>query len=315
MQLLVRSITLEAEDILSFELVHPDRAPLPPFTAGSHVDVTVMTGSLRQYSLCNDPREAHRYRIAVLREPNGRGGSSFMHDQVRVGERLEVSSPRNNFPLHEAARRHLLIAGGVGVTPLLAMAHQLNRQRADYEMHYCARSAERAAFVAELTDLRQEVRFHYDGGDPRRGLDIAGLLRDPAPGTHVYCCGPTGFMQAVSNASAHWPAQTIHFEYFTPPAPAAAPGPETSGEFEVELASNHAVYAIPPGQSILSVLRAAGLTLDSSCEAGVCGTCRTRYLRGEPDHRDFVLSDEERRDWMMLCVSRARRGERILLDC
>jgi vanillate O-demethylase ferredoxin subunit len=315
MQLLVRAITLEAEDVLGFEVVHPQRTALPPFTAGSHVDVTVANGMCRQYSLCNDPRERHRYRIAVLRERGGRGGSKFMHEQVRVGDHLDVSSPRNNFALNETAGRSLLIAGGIGVTPLLSMAYRLRSLGASYEMHYCTRNVERTAFAAELSELsRGAITFHHDHGDPARGLDIGRLLREPEPRTHVYCCGPTAFMRAVQNASAHWPSDSIHFEYFAAPSQAGVSDAD-SGEFEVELASTGAVYAVPADQSILAVLRAAGVNVDSSCEAGVCGTCRTRYLRGNPDHRDFVLTDAERRDSIMPCVSRAQPGERLILDC
>lgn len=314
MRLLVRSVTLEAEDILSFELVHPERLGLPPFTAGSHVDVSVMNGALRQYSLCNNPRENHRYRIAVQREANGRGGSRFLHDHVRVGDHLDVSTPRNSFRLNENAPRSILIAGGIGITPLLAMAHRLEELSSDYEMHYCTRTLERTAFAAELALLsRGAVRFHHDAGDPAHSLDVAHLLREPRPGAHLYCCGPAALMRAVQGATAHWPADAIHFEYFTPPA-ATASSEETTGEFEVELASTGAVYSVRPGQSILEVLRAAGVSVESSCEAGVCGTCRTRYLGGKPDHRDFVLTEEERRESLMLCVSRAQRGERIVLD-
>ena len=314
MRLLVRSITLEAEGILSFELVHPDRATLPPFEPGSHVDVTTADGRLRQYSLCNDPAERQRYRIAVLREVAGRGGSRFMHEDVRVGEFLEVSLPRNHFPLAADAGRHLLIAGGVGITPILSMAHALRRQAAAYEIHYCTRSAGRTAFKEEVGQVAAgKVSIHHDHGDPSSGLDVAGLLRVVVPGTHVYCCGPAGLMRAVEAATTHWPPQSIHFEHFA----AAKADPSTAegdAEFEVELTSTGAILPVPADRTILAVLRNAGTQVESSCEAGVCGTCRTRYLSGSPHHRDYVLTDDERRDWIMVCVSRATPGDRLVLD-
>ena len=178
MRLLVRSITLEAEDIVSFELVDPGRLPLPPFDAGSHVDIAMTNGESRPYSLCNDPAETDRYRIAVLREVAGRGGSRFMHENVRVGQMLDLSLPRNNFALAAGARRHRLIAGGIGITPLLSMAHALDRRGDPYELHYCARSPSRTAFRDELAQLSGgAVSLHYDNGDPARGLDVFGLLR------------------------------------------------------------------------------------------------------------------------------------------
>lgn len=314
MRLLVRSITLEAEAILSFELVHRDRAALPPFEPGSHVDVTMADGRLRQYSLCNDPAERQRYRIAVLREVAGRGGSRFMHENVRVGEFLEVSLPRNHFPLAADAGRHLLIAGGVGITPILSMAHALRRQAAAYEIHYCTRSADRTAFKEEVGQVAAgKVWIHHDHGDPSSGLDVAGLLRVVVPGTHVYCCGPAGLMRAVEGATTHWPPQSIHFEHFAA-AKADPSSAEGDAEFEVELTSTGAILPVPADRTILAVLRNAGTQVESSCEAGVCGTCRTRYLSGSPQHRDYVLTDDERRDWIMVCVSRATPGDRLVLD-
>lgn len=319
MELLVRCITREADGIHSFELVDPDGAELVAFAAGSHVDVAVPGGALRQYSLCNDPRERHRYVIAVLREAGGRGGSVCMHDRVRVGDRLEVSAPRNNFKLEESAPRHLLIAGGIGVTPLLAMIHRLRALGRDWELHYCTRSPARTAFIDSLRESGPggRVHFHHDGGDPARGLDVQPLLAAVHPGTHLYCCGPAGLMAAVKGASAHWPPAQVHFEYFAAPvaAPAAAgvASVAAESEFEVQIASTGQIFSIPRDRTILAVLSAGGVTVESSCEAGVCGTCRTRYLAGEPDHRDFVLMGDEPREFIMLCVSRSR-GTRLVLD-
>jgi vanillate O-demethylase ferredoxin subunit len=314
MLLRVNTITVEADDVRSFELVDPEGVDLLPFTAGSHVDVIPPGGTVRQYSLCNDPRERHRYLLAVLREPAGRGGSVLMHDRVQVGDLLQVAAPRNHFPLDETADRHLLIAGGIGITPLLAMAHRLHAIGARFAIHYCTRSPERTAFQSELARYAagDRVQFHHDAGNPADGLDVRALVADVVPGTHVYCCGPGGLMTAVKAATAHWPSSHVHFEYFAVPAIPAATSADADGPFDVEIASTGALYRIPEGQSILSVLTVCGMTLDSSCEAGICGTCQTRYLSGHPDHRDYVLTDDERGEFIMICVSRA--AGKLVLD-
>ncbi len=310
----VKRVVVEAEDIRSFEFADPKASELPPFTAGSHLDVHLPNGLVRQYSLCNDPRETHRYVVAVLREPDGRGGSACMHDVVREGDDVTVTVPRNHFPLHEDAERHLLIAGGIGITPMLAMTRRLAALGADYTLHYCTRSPEKTAFREELADepFASNVQFHHDGGDPSKGLDVRALLAEVEDGTHVYCCGPLGLMHAVSNASGHWPLGTIHFEFFETD-PDVKEGPSTG--FEVEIASTGDVFKIPPDKTILDVLLDAGYDCDSSCEEGLCGTCIVDVLEGEPDHRDFVLDDEEKESnkLMTICCSRAKSA-RLKLD-
>lgn len=303
----VSRVKLEAEDIRAYELVHPDGGALPPFTAGAHVDVHLPNGLVRQFSMCNDPREADRYRLGVLREPGGRGGSASMHDDVREGDRITITVPRNNFPLAEGARRHLLVAGGIGITPILAMVHRLEGLGADYGLHYCTRSPAKTAFLAELgaQPFAGHVRFHHDGGDPSKGLNVPALLAEVEDGTHVYCCGPTGLMNAVKDAARHWPTGTVHFEYFSTD-PAVSEGPNES--FEVEIASNGDVFVVPPDKSILDVLIENGHDVDSSCQEGLCGTCILDVLEGTPDHRDMVLDDEEKdsNKLMTVCCSRAR---------
>lgn len=313
MLLRINATNDETPSIKAFELVDPDGLDLPVFSAGSHVDVTLPDGQVRQYSLCNAPAERHRYLLGVLREAQGRGGSRQMHDRVGVGDLLQVSMPRNNFPLDASAKRHLLIAGGIGVTPLMAMAHSLLALGSDFVLHYCARDAAQTAFrgVVGADGMAPRVRLHHDGGIPGRGLDVVALLATVTPGTHVYCCGPAGLMSAVKAASAHWPPGQIHFEHFVAPVASAPVGADA--DFEVQIASTGAVYPVPADRSILSVLLGEGVLVDSSCEAGVCGTCTTRYLSGDPDHRDFVLSDAEQRDHVMVCVSRSRSA-RLVLD-
>ena len=304
----------EAEGIASFELARADGAPLPPFSAGSHIDVQVPGGLTRQYSLCNDSGEQHRYRIAVLRDPASRGGSVAMHDAVHEGDLIHISEPRNHFPLRHAARS-LLFAGGIGVTPLLCMAQRLAAIDADFELHYCTRSPERTAFREEIaaSPFAGRVRFHYDNGPPSQKLNLQKLLVQPGPDTALYVCGPTGFIgHVVDTAKANgWSGEQIHLEYF-----GAAPQ-DTSGDtaFEVKIASTGKAYPVAANQSVVQALRAQGVDILTSCEQGVCGTCITRVLEGEPEHRDLYFTDEEkaRNDQFTPCCSRAR-GKTLVLD-
>ncbi len=309
LELRVQAVKREAEGISSFEFVRPDGAELPAFTAGAHVDVELPNDVLRQYSLCNDPRERQRYVVAVLRDAVGRGGSIAMHDTIKEGQMVTISEPLNNFPLSGNALKHLLIAGGIGITPVLAMVRDLETRGEDFELHYCTRSPDMTAFMAYLQRdaIKDRVHFHFDGGDPSRGLDVAGLLRPYDLGTHVYCCGPTGLMSAVRDAADHWPMGTVHFEYFSVD-PALAAGSGADEAFEVEIESSGEVHQIPVGTTILEALRAAGHDLPSACEEGICGTCITEVASGEIDHRDMVLDDDEQEagDLMTICCSRAR---------
>jgi len=317
----VLSVRYEAEDINSYELVDPDGRELPRFTAGAHIDLHLRDGRIRQYSLCNDPAERHRYVVGVLKDPASRGGSVAIFEKVHPGRVIAISAPRNHFPLVSDARRHLLLAGGIGVTPMMAMLAQLERDGADYVLHYCTRAPERTAFRDGLARHPPgRVRYHHDGGDPRQGLDIAALLRERADGTHLYYCGPAGFMAAVAAACAHWPSEAVHFEYFTPPVPAPPPDLATVGTgptglraadasaaadtpvgFQIRINSSGALYDVPNDKSIVQVLREHDIDVETSCESGLCGTCRTRYVEGEPEHHDYVLDDDERSEFVMIC--------------
>jgi ferredoxin-NADP reductase len=304
MQLRVRSITYLAEAINGYELVDPRGRDLPRFEAGAHVDLRI-GGSLRQYSLWNDPAERRRYCIAVLRETESRGGSRHLHESVRAGDLVEVSLPRNNFPLSAAAERHLLIAGGIGIAPIMSMISELRRRRAEFEVHYCTRSPARTAFRRELAPLATEgrLRFHHDGGNPVRGLDIGAALRDPRPGTHLYYCGPAPLMAAAAQAAREWPPGNLHCEYFT-----GAPEiiPDEDRPFRVKLARSGRDYEVPAGETIVSVLQRHGIAVRTSCELGYCGACLTPYLAGEPDHRDQVLEENGRGRYVLICCSRSR---------
>lgn len=313
----VARIERTATGIHSYELVAKDGGSLPPFEPGAHLDVHTPRGHVRQYSLCNDAQETHRYVIAVQLEPQGRGGSIALHDTVHEGDTLLVSTPRNTFPLLHA-RSYVLVAGGIGVTPLLAMARVLQRTGAAYELHYCTRSPERTAFLEELSapPFAGHVHIHHDGGDPTQGLDVSALLAQRQPGARLYCCGPMGLMQAVRAAVRQhgWPPEKTHFESFTAGGVNTALGAEDF-EFEVTIRSTGAVLNVPKGQTVLSVLRLNGLQVPSDCEAGNCGTCLTRVCAGEPEHRDTFFGSPEQAgtDRMLVCVSRAR-SRRLVLD-
>jgi vanillate O-demethylase ferredoxin subunit len=307
--------TVEAEGICSFELVSADGVPLPAFSAGSHVDVQLPGGMTRQYSLCNDPTETHRYLIAVLRDAASRGGSITMHDRVDAGDALTIGTPKNHFALAHEAGSHLLLAGGIGITPLLCMAERLANVGADFEMHYCTRSRARTAFADRIaaSAFAPRVQFHFDDAPASQRLDIAALLAGRPADRHLYVCGPKGFMDAVLGQARAlgWPEGQLHYEFFAADvAPVAGDAP-----FEVQLASSGRVVLVPADRSIVQALAAAGVTVATSCEQGVCGTCLTRVIEGVPDHRDLYLTPEEQAagDQFLPCCSRARSA-RLVLD-
>jgi vanillate O-demethylase ferredoxin subunit len=317
----VASKTAAAQDICVFELVAADGSALPPFSAGAHIDVHVPGGPVRQYSLCNPPHETHRYRIGVLRDAASRGGSQAMHERVEVGQVLTISAPKNHFPLAAdanaaaAAGRSLLLAGGIGVTPILCMAEALSAAGADFEMHYCARSRRHAAFLDQLAaaPYAARVRLHFDDEAPAQRLDIPALLAAPDARTHLYVCGPRGFIEAVlSSARAQgWPEAQLHCEFFAGEVVTT----DADSAFEVSLKRTGRVVTVPKGITIVRALEAAGVPVMVSCEEGVCGTCLTPVLDGVPDHRDSYLTPEEQaaNDQMLLCCSRARSA-RLVLD-
>ena len=302
--------TALARDIWGFELRHPLGDALPPFTAGSHLTVQVPGGARRNYSLCSDPADASAWQIAVKRDANGRGGSVHMADDVHAGDLLAVSAPRNNFALHPRAGSHLFIAGGIGITPILSMLRHLSASgSAAFQLIYCTRDAEHTAFTDVLSapEFSGRVRIHHDHGDPARAFDFWPVFETPGKG-HVYCCGPRGLMDAVADMSGHWPTGSIHFESFG--VDAAAFAADTA--FSVQLHRSGGSVPVAAGQSILEALRACGHHVPSSCESGTCGSCRTGLLAGDAEHRDMVLTEEERASQIMVCVSRARSGELVL---
>jgi ferredoxin-NADP reductase len=310
----IDQITYEATGILRYAFVSLDGEPLERFSAGAHIDVHVQDGVVRQYSLCSNPLDTSRYEIAVLCDEKGRGGSKALHNGFRAGDIINISTPRNHFPLNDRADRHLLLAGGIGVTPMIAMIHELETRGETYELHYCTRTSEATAFKTFLAPMIEKgsVHLHHDNGDPLQGLNIADLLKNQQEGTHLYYCGPTGFMEAVKSASEHWQKGTVHFEYFSAPADNNADKGENK-PFTITLKRSGTTLEVPSDKSIVDVLREHGHYVDTSCEDGFCGTCMTRFSGGEPDHRDTVLDDEDRESYLLICCSRAK-SENLDLD-
>lgn len=314
LQLRVREVVRETPDIVTLELVHPEGRELPAFAAGAHLEFRLPGNLLRQYSLCNAPSERHRYVVGVLRQQDSRGGSQAMH-ALQVGDLVHVVGPRNHFALAgREANSHLLLAGGIGVTPMMAMLAELDDRGADYVLHYCTRGLEQTAFRDRLAAhiARGNVVLHHDGGDPARGLDIAGLLAEPKPAEHVYVCGPQGFLQAAKAAVGAWAPHAVHFEHFDAVSLTAEESAWDEVPFKIKIKRTGAVYDVPAGKSIVAVLREQNIEIETSCEDGYCGTCITRYVEGDPVHRDTVLSEGERKSYVMVCRARARSPVLVL---
>jgi phthalate 4,5-dioxygenase reductase subunit len=312
MPLLVQRIEHIALDICQIEFANANGDALPAFTAGSHVFVYTPGGMLRQYSLCNSPSETWRYVIAVKRDRSGRGGSIDLVDNIKVGDVLQVSLPRNEFEFAEGAPRYLFIAGGIGITPIRAMIARLQATSdAPFKLYYCTRNAESTAFLEELgaPEFNGKVVIHHDNGDPAHALDFWDVLEEQDH-AHLYCCGPRPLMEAVRATSGHWPSASVHFEDFGGAVREKSSDDKT---FTVRLMRSDRVVEVPPGITILEALRTDGINVLSSCESGTCGSCKTSLLGGDADHRDFVLAEDEKQDNIMVCVSRAKSSE-LLLD-
>jgi len=304
----------EAQDICSFELVAANGGPLPVFSAGSHIDVHLPSGIVRQYSLCNHSDDRIRYLIGVLRDPASRGGSKGMHDDVHEGDLISISAPKNHFPLAHQARSSLLLAGGIGVTPILCMAERLWATGADFVMHYCTRSRERTAFVDRITTapFAANVHFHFDEGEAAQKINLSALLAHPNEGVHLYVCGPKGYMDAVLSMARDrgWPEDRLHYEFFSAEVVKSA----NDQSFQIKLASSGKVILVSKDKTVAQALAEAGVEVPTSCEQGVCGTCLTRVLEGEPDHKDLYLTPEEqaRNDQFTPCCSRAKSAILVL---
>jgi len=296
--------------VKAFRLRAAPGVVLPGFDPGAHIEVRVPDGTVRHYSLCNLDSDGF-YEIAVSPTPGRDGGSRFLYNHAVQGMKLTVSRPRNSFPAMLGAKTHLLIAGGIGVTPFLSMIRGFEQSGDQYRLHLCAKSRELAPFIETLCDLANgTVALYCRNGNPVAGLQVEEVLREVDTGTHVYCCGPAGLMDAVHRATRHWPARNIHFESF---GSRLAKGTDDCSAFRVKLASSGRILEVPADRTILETLREAGVAVPSSCEAGTCGTCKTGYLEGIVDHRDYFLSRDEATRFLTICVSRAA-SEGLTLD-
>ncbi|GAA1016361.1 ferredoxin [Acrocarpospora pleiomorpha] len=302
---------MEAAGVRSLILRRTSGAPVPDWAAGAHIDVLLPDGTTRQYSLCGEPGTTDHYRIGVLRERDGRGGSRWLHDEVTVGDVLRIRGPRNHFRL-ESAPGYLFVAGGIGITPILAMIREAEQAGADWRLRYAGRSLGSMAFVDELTPYDGRVSIQPE--DERGRPDVDALLATVAPDELVYVCGPTGLIDAVRNAAERAGlTRRVRYELFS--APVAGTGDETAEQgFDVELLNSGLVLRIPPDRSVLDVVLAAGVNVISDCQDGICGSCETEVVAGEPDHRDHVLTPDEQQagTCMMICVSRSL-GPRLVL--
>lgn len=306
----VHRIEWAAEDIVEIELRDPDGADLPAFTAGAHVDLVLPNGLSRSYSLANDPAERHRWVLGIGLDPASRGGSRYVHRDLRVGEKLLVVGPRNHFPLDETAPHSVLIAGGIGITPMAAMANRLARLGGSFEFHQAVRDRSRAAHLERVRGLAPKFALHVDA-EAGRPLDIVAIVAGAPEGAHFYCCGPLPMLAAFEAATAHLPAERVHLEYFrAKPVEAAA-----TSAFEIEIAGTGRVLEVPSDRSIAEVLEAAGVKTGISCQEGICGSCEVKVVAGEPDHRDQVLTAAEKAAGksMMICVSRSK-SPRLVID-
>ncbi|MDQ0773224.1 ferredoxin-NADP reductase [Streptomyces aurantiacus] len=316
-ELVVDRRHLAADGVLALTLRHPLGEELPVWEPGAHIDVVLGPGLERQYSLCGDPADRHTWRVAVLREPDGRGGSAHVHGQLAAGGKVRVRGPRNHFALRPSPR-YLFVAGGIGITPILPMLAAAEAAGARWTLLYGGRTRDSMAFTEELKRYGDRVRLAPQ--DESGLLDLDSLLDTPRPDTLVYCCGPGPLLDAVEERCARWPAGSLHVERFQPKVQEAGETGE-AGEagadtaFEVVLERSGHTLTVPADVSVLDTVRAAGVEVLFSCTEGTCGTCETDVLDGTPDHRDSVLTDEERGagETMLICVSRCH-GKRLVLD-
>ncbi|WP_116450545.1 PDR/VanB family oxidoreductase [Blastococcus litoris] len=305
----VTAKTMQAEGVLTLDLAAPSGGRLRDWTPGSHIDLVLPNGMTRQYSLCGDRWDPLTYRVGVLLEPAGRGGSSYVHDSLQVGDLVGVGGPRNNFPL-VPSQRYLFVAGGIGITPILPMVRQAEMLGADWQLLYGGRRRGSMAFLGELEGYGDRVLVRPE--DEHGLLDLAGFLGGPRDGVRIYACGPGPLLAAMERTCTGWPPHTLRTERFVAEEAGA---PVRTAPFEVELARSGTTVTVTPDLTVLEALNRVGVEVLSSCRRGVCGTCETTVLAGRPDHRDALLDDDEREadDCMYVCVSRSR-DERLVLD-
>ncbi len=295
------------------DLAHPDGDDLPRWQPGAHIDLILADGLTRQYSLCGDPRDSTTWRIAVLLDPNTRGGSQHVHDKLRIGDTVQVRGPRNHFPLVDADR-YRFVAGGIGITPIMAMAENVARSGGDWTLLYGGRTRASMAFADDLAG-RYPDRVTVWPQDELGLLDLDALLGQPEDGTLVYCCGPEALLNAVEERCTRWPEGSLHIERFAAKVPTPQQQAEALDQFEVVCQRSGVTLAVSAEDSILELVEAAGIPITTSCYEGVCGSCEARILDGVPEHRDSVLNAQQRDagEVMLICVSRSRT-ERLVLD-
>jgi vanillate O-demethylase ferredoxin subunit len=304
----VVSKRMETDKIAVYELADPDNWQLPPFAPGAHINLYLPNGFVRPYSLCGVSASNRRYWIAVQREDSGRGGSMAVHQYLTLGTVVPVSLPKNDFSLSPVASQHMLIAGGIGITPILAMAEELANRGQAFSLHYAARSPRAMAFLDHIQSSFWRDRAHFYVSSEGTPLDLQSLLASRPIGEHVYCCGPTRLINDVLGVTAGWDPGAVHIERFG--GGSTAPH---GRHFTVTLSGSRREVQVVPGETIVEALRREGVDIPTSCEAGVCSTCKVRYLAGSPDHRDLVLSHEQRQQYMLPCVS-GSLGDSLILD-
>jgi phthalate 4,5-dioxygenase reductase subunit len=312
MRLKITEKRVIAKDTYWFALEHPDGSALPRFEAGAHVTMKMPNGVNRPYSLCGDPENTSCYEVAIKREAKGRGGSLSFADDSHVGDVMEVSSPIHAFSLDAKAKSFLLLAGGIGISPIRSMLKQLQAEGLrGFKLVYLTRDEDSTAFLDEFksAEWAGKVRLHHDQGVAQQVFDLWKLLEKPVPGCHVYCCGPQRLMDEVKDMTGHWPTSAIHFESFG----AGNIAQTDDRAFTVELARSGKTIQVGAQQSLLNALRAERVLVPSSCESGTCGSCKVSLLEGVADHRDWVLMDDEKSQHIMVCVSRACT-EHLVLD-
>ncbi len=309
LEVVLTAINLAARDTNLYTFERPDGGVLPAVTPGAHISLMLPSGVDRQYSLTNYGTDLTKYVVGVKLDPNSRGGSLFMHNQLRVGTKISIEAPLNNFTLVEDAEHVVLVAGGIGITPIYCMAKRLIELGRSWELHYSTRSRVDAAFLKEF-EQHEQVHFHFDDENEGKFLDVPGIVGKAPQNAHLYCCGPKPMLDAFEKASEGRPPDKIHVEYFTPKYEAA-----DEGGFTVVLARSNKEITVPDGKTILQVVRDAGLDVPFSCEEGICGACETRVVEGIPDHRDSILTESEREQnaTMMICCS-GSKSPKLVLD-
>ncbi len=303
------AVRYAARDTNLFDFQRPDGGPLPAYEPGAHADLLLPSGHTRSYSLTVDQPNPRIYTFGIKRDPASRGGSRYIHDELRVGQLLKISAPRNNFALKEDAGHTILLAGGIGITPIWCMVQRLEQLQRRWTLHYSCRSRADAAFIEPLEKMGG-TRVHFDDEHAGKFLDIAAIVAAAPSDAHLYCCGPTPLLKAFEAATTQWPQAQIHIEYFTP-----RQEPARTGGFIVELARSGQEFFVPEGQSILEILLDEGVDVDYSCELGICGACEQRVISGLPEHRDSILTEEEQAEnkRVMICCAGCK-SERLVID-